>query len=110
MILFLNKIDLFKEKIKQSPISAHFPSFPGGANYEQACAFFQAMFEVQNRSEGKDVYVHLTCATDTSQIKVPTFKLQCAASFFQIGLKLTCQFPNFITIPNFQLYFPLAWI
>ncbi|KNE63824.1 hypothetical protein AMAG_08894 [Allomyces macrogynus ATCC 38327] len=69
MILFLNKIDLFKEKILTSPISDVFPEYEDGPEYEDAVAFFQDKFEGLNRSESKEVYTHLTCATDTTQIK-----------------------------------------
>ncbi|KAI9221287.1 guanine nucleotide binding protein, alpha subunit [Blastocladiella britannica] len=69
MILFLNKIDLFKEKILVSPIEAEFPDYDGGPRYDLACAFFQEKFEELNQSESKEVYIHLTCATDTTQIR-----------------------------------------
>lgn len=29
MILFLNKVDIFKEKIRRSPIKAYFPDYTG---------------------------------------------------------------------------------
>ncbi|KAI9179299.1 guanine nucleotide-binding protein subunit alpha [Blastocladiella emersonii ATCC 22665] len=69
MILFLNKIDLFKDKILVSPIEAEFPEYEGGPRYDLACAFFQEKFEELNRSDSKEVYIHLTMATDTTQIR-----------------------------------------
>ncbi|ORZ33541.1 guanine nucleotide-binding protein G(o) subunit alpha-like protein [Catenaria anguillulae PL171] len=69
MILFLNKIDLFREKILVSPIEIEFPEYEGGPRYDLACAFFQEKFEELNQSESKEVYIHLTCATDTTQIR-----------------------------------------
>ncbi|KAJ1505195.1 guanine nucleotide-binding protein subunit alpha [Coelomomyces lativittatus] len=69
MILFLNKIDLFKDKIAVSPINAIFPEYTGEADYNLACQFFQTKFEGLNLSKDKEVYVHFTCATDTTQIK-----------------------------------------
>jgi len=67
-ILFLNKIDLFKEKLPVSPISNYFSDYTDGANYEKACEYFVTKFKGLNHTP-KDIYHYLTCATDTSQIK-----------------------------------------
>jgi len=71
MILFLNKVDLFKEKILVSPIRKHFPDYDGDAtDYNAARSFFQKRFVRLNRSKSKEVYVHFTCAIDTKLLKV----------------------------------------
>ncbi|KAJ1512026.1 guanine nucleotide-binding protein subunit alpha [Coelomomyces lativittatus] len=70
IILFLNKIDLFKDKILRSPVEKYFPEYTGGSEYESASRFFLEKFQLLNQSpEAKQVYAHFTCATDTSQIK-----------------------------------------
>lgn len=70
MILFLNKIDLFKLKLKHSRISDHFPDFRGNQEDEQQCiSFFQRKFVEVNRSPTKDMYTHFTNATDTTLLK-----------------------------------------
>jgi guanine nucleotide-binding protein G(i) subunit alpha len=69
IILFLNKIDLLKEKLPKSPIKNHFPQYKGVNSYESACEFFKDMFHSMNHSESKQIYTHFTCATDTNQIK-----------------------------------------
>jgi len=69
IILFLNKIDIFKEKIKRSPISKFFPDYTGGEDYDAACEYFLHRFVSLNQSDVKQVYTHFTCATDTTQIK-----------------------------------------
>lgn len=69
IILFLNKIDLFKEKLPLSPISKYFPDYTGGDDYDQACEYFLERFVSLNQSDVKQVYTHFTCATDTTQIK-----------------------------------------
>jgi len=69
VILFLNKIDLFKEKLLKSPMSKYFTDYTGGSNYEDACKYFLQRFVSLNQSDKKQVYSHFTCATDTSQIK-----------------------------------------
>lgn len=70
MILFLNKVDLFRQKLPHSPIRAHFPEYGGREGDEDAAlAFFQQKFVRLNRSAGKDVYTHFTNATDTTLLK-----------------------------------------
>lgn len=69
IILFLNKIDLFKTKLPKSPMGKYFPDFNGGESYEAACDYILQRFVSLNQSELKQVYTHFTCATDTSQIK-----------------------------------------
>lgn len=69
IILFLNKIDIFREKIKTSPISKYFPDYNGGSDFDKASKYFTERFCALNQSETKQVYPHLTCATDTDQIK-----------------------------------------
>ena len=41
----------------------------GDNSYESASQFLVSKFTVLNQSETKQIYTHLTCATDTSQIK-----------------------------------------
>ncbi|KAJ3006348.1 guanine nucleotide-binding protein subunit alpha [Thoreauomyces humboldtii] len=67
MILFLNKIDLFKAKLAQSPLSNYFPEFASGDDYTKACSFMWNKFKSLNRSPTKEIYIHYTCATDTKQ-------------------------------------------
>ncbi|KAI8804578.1 guanine nucleotide binding protein, alpha subunit [Cladochytrium replicatum] len=69
IILFLNKIDLFKEKLPRSPMSRFFPDYIGGDHYESACEYLLNRFVSLNQSEHKQIYTHFTCATDTTQIK-----------------------------------------
>src|SRR5260221_10731214 len=69
-ILFLNKIDLFAEKLPVSPLSNYFPDFTGGADYDAACDYLLHRFISLNQSATtKQIYAHYTCATDTQQIK-----------------------------------------
>ncbi|KAI8375096.1 G protein alpha subunit [Choanephora cucurbitarum] len=67
-ILFLNKIDLFKQKLPHTPLSDYFPDYKGD-NYEQASKYLMQRFVSLNSSVDKQVYTHLTCATDTEQIR-----------------------------------------
>ncbi|KAF8183596.1 heterotrimeric G protein alpha subunit B [Mycena galopus ATCC 62051] len=70
IILFLNKIDLFAEKLPRSPLGDYFPDYNGGANYDAACDYLLHRFVSLNQSAAtKQIYAHYTCATDTKQIK-----------------------------------------
>ena len=69
-ILFLNKIDLFAEKLPRSPLGDYFPDYNGGENYDAACDYLLHRFVSLNQSAAtKQIYAHYTCATDTQQIK-----------------------------------------
>lgn len=68
-ILFLNKVDLFEEKVKREPIRKYFPDYPGKVGDEKAgIKYFEKLFLSLNRSN-KPIYVKQTCATDTETMK-----------------------------------------
>jgi len=69
MILFLNKRDLFSEKITRVPLAKYFPEYTGGDNFQRASEFMQEQFESKNRNKDKRIYSHVTCATDTGNIR-----------------------------------------
>lgn len=68
-ILFLNKIDIFEEKLAHSPLQKYFPDYTGRpGDVEEAIRFFEQNFLKLNRTS-KPIYVHRTCATDTQLMK-----------------------------------------
>jgi len=70
MILFLNKKDLFSDKIQKVDLTVAFPEYTGGLDYTNAAKFIEVKFldQCDNTERKKKVYVHQTCATDTDQI------------------------------------------
>lgn len=70
MILFMNKKDLFMEKIQRVNITTAFPDYEGGQNYEEAVSFIKQKFaELNLNPDKKTIYMHETCATDTNQVQ-----------------------------------------
>lgn len=69
VILFLNKTDIFRDKIKVSPINKYFPDYKGGSDFDQGANYFRSRFESLNQVPSKHVYTHFTCATDTNNIQ-----------------------------------------
>ncbi|KAL5014005.1 hypothetical protein ScPMuIL_008275 [Solemya velum] len=67
IFLLLNKTDLFKEKLKKSPLSVYFPEFTGTNTYEEAAGHIGMKFSSLNRRDW-DIHIHYTCATDTTFI------------------------------------------
>jgi len=68
MILFLNKRDLFAEKLQRVPLSRYFPDYVGDNSFESAAEFLRDQFETKNRNPDKQIYSHVTCATNTDNI------------------------------------------
>ncbi|RCK57779.1 Guanine nucleotide-binding protein alpha-3 subunit [Candida viswanathii] len=69
VVLFLNKIDVFSQKLNYSPLENYFPDYSGGADLNKAVKYILYRFQQVNRS-GLKIYPHVTCATDTSNIKL----------------------------------------
>jgi len=59
----------FKKKIKIINIDVCFPEYKGKQNYEEASKYIEDRFVDQNENPNKKVYPHVTCATDTDNMK-----------------------------------------
>ncbi|MES1909316.1 MAG: hypothetical protein MHM6MM_002075 [Cercozoa sp. M6MM] len=70
IILFLNKRDLFEQKIQQVPLTRCFEHYPHGDSRDPALAFafLTEEFEKLNRMPNKTIYTHVTCATNKQNI------------------------------------------
>lgn len=85
IILFLNKVDLFRQKLGRSPLSNYFPDYSGGNNINRASKYLLWRFNQVNRahlnlypqyvlckpsSKPMLTFRSLTQATDTSNIRL----------------------------------------
>eukprot|EP01099_Mayorella_cantabrigiensis_P004874 TRINITY_DN3751_c0_g4_i1.p1 TRINITY_DN3751_c0_g4~~TRINITY_DN3751_c0_g4_i1.p1 ORF type:complete len:380 (-),score=119.84 TRINITY_DN3751_c0_g4_i1:255-1334(-) len=71
IVLFLNKSDLFRQKIEKIDLNVAFPEYTGGCDFNAAADFIQKKFVSLNRNAAqKQIYPHVTCATDTQNIRV----------------------------------------
>lgn len=69
-VLFLNKNDLFQEKIKKVDMKCCFPEYSGGCNYDNALNYIKEQFLARCHDSEKQIFTHVTCCTDTGAIKV----------------------------------------
>ncbi|KAK9321970.1 guanine nucleotide binding protein, alpha subunit [Lipomyces orientalis] len=69
IVLFLNKVDVFEEKLKKVALSDWFKDYDGGDDFNKAAKFILWRFTQLNRS-GLNIYPHLTQATNTSNIRL----------------------------------------
>jgi GTPase SAR1 family protein len=78
LILFLNKKDIFAQKIKKVPISTCFPEYDGPPHHEiESREYIKSQFvkvysettSGEGRKPGKQLFVHYTCALDKDQVK-----------------------------------------
>jgi len=69
-MLFLNKTDLFREKMEvlKIPLSTCFEEFKDSNTYDNGTQFIKKKFLDLNL-DNKDVYTHFTCAISTENVK-----------------------------------------
>jgi len=78
MILFLNKVDIFQEKILVSPISHYYPDYKGeDSDYNAAREYFRKRFLKLNRSPAtREIYCSYTTAVDTELLRIVMVSVQ----------------------------------
>lgn len=76
MILFLNKKDLFQDKIAKTPISSvkffadYAQKYEVENDFDKGIEYFTGKFLDQAHDDNRDkVYTHVTCATDSNNVK-----------------------------------------
>lgn len=75
IILFLNKNDLFERKIPHSDIKNFFPDYEGEpGEAKQGRDYFKKRFgrlaQKAGRQKEREIYIHITNATDTAMLRV----------------------------------------
>lgn len=70
MMLFLNKRDIFAEKIADHPLSTYFPAYKGRNEFGEAAEWIQLQFQQKNPNPDRQIYAHITCATDKNNVKM----------------------------------------
>ncbi|KAK6186201.1 hypothetical protein SNE40_008286 [Patella caerulea] len=68
MILFLNKKDLFMQKVKKVSIANCFPAYKGENTPEASLKFIKDQF-IQHKPGHKQVYIHVSCAVDVKMMR-----------------------------------------
>ena len=69
MLLFLNKKDVFDEKILYSSLTMCFPCYTGADDKYEAANYIWQQFSAQNKCK-RGLYFHFTNAKDTSNINI----------------------------------------
>lgn len=71
VILFLNKMDLFHEKIQNSSLKKAFPEYEGAdGDADAAICYIEQKFVDLWPYDSKPLYIHHTCATDRENCQV----------------------------------------
>eukprot|EP01084_Bolivina_argentea_P223934 378778_1 len=93
MIMFLNKKDLFADKIKRIPLNKcpSFINYNGVMDsFDKTTKYIRKMFASLNRYPNrKNIFTHITCATDQDNIQKVFADVQhivIEASLIQAGL------------------------
>jgi GTPase SAR1 family protein len=69
IILFLNKDDIFQEKIKNVPLTVCFPKYEGENTYAAYKTYISQKFERRKVNKDRIIYTHVINATDTESFK-----------------------------------------
>ncbi|KAH6897853.1 heterotrimeric G-protein alpha subunit, GPA3-like protein [Coprinopsis sp. MPI-PUGE-AT-0042] len=68
-ILFMTRIDVFKNKLPRVPLERYFPEYTGGTDINKAAKYILWKYMQANRAR-LSVYPHLVLSTDTTNIRL----------------------------------------
>jgi len=57
------------KKIKKVPLTVCFQEYRGDNSFEDASEYIKKQFELRNKTPTKQIYSHVTCATDTDNMR-----------------------------------------
>lgn len=84
-ILFMNKMDLFKEKIeRESDLSSVFEDYKDGKDTDAAIKYIVSRYTTMNKNKERNIHVFFTTATDS----------ECLRSIFEETKKLLLSLPT----------------
>eukprot|EP00002_Diphylleia_rotans_P033647 TRINITY_DN7172_c0_g3_i1.p1 TRINITY_DN7172_c0_g3~~TRINITY_DN7172_c0_g3_i1.p1 ORF type:complete len:355 (+),score=71.14 TRINITY_DN7172_c0_g3_i1:58-1122(+) len=70
IILFLNKKDIFQQKIQSGrDLRIAFPEYDGGSSFEETARYIEKQFLGFNKHPSREIFVKITCATDTDHMR-----------------------------------------
>ncbi|EGF82632.1 hypothetical protein BATDEDRAFT_29442 [Batrachochytrium dendrobatidis JAM81] len=75
VLLFLNKKDIFEEKLKHLPFSKFFPRYRGPNDPESIARYVAALFKAQRWDQNRKIMIHRTCCTDTRNMELVVARL-----------------------------------
>ena len=71
LILILNKIELFTEKLETKPLNLYFQGCEYTGNYHlESALYIQRLFEKCNKTEERQIYSYITTATDQCNVMI----------------------------------------
>jgi len=69
VFLFLNKEDIFKEKVVRIDIKKYHSKYKGGLNYDEGLKFIGEEFAARKKGKDSGLYKHVTTATNTESVQ-----------------------------------------
>jgi len=67
--IFKQKWFVCRKNKKKTNITEIFPQYEGKQNFDEASQFIQQTFVDLNQNPEKEIYSHITCATNTDNIR-----------------------------------------
>jgi len=74
-ILFLTKVDLFKEQLKTTPLSNWNPDYEGDNSFEETTAFIKQQFFAQHGDNRPEFFAHCITTTDVKMFTSVMFDI-----------------------------------
>jgi len=85
-ILFLNKRDLFAQKLFSIPFKKYFTDYEGKNTYEEITQYIIEQFQNRNKNTEKYIYTHITSVVDYKSVTVAFPDAVMRQSLYEAGL------------------------